>query len=89
MFDIEAIGKLKEINAIFDLGEYNNNKDQLFESFLSNHSSGMLPMLKNIPLIEAQGGKIPKILLEYHNGLQIDRNPAHENIAKRKKWLFK
>jgi len=89
LFDIEAIGKLKEINAIFDLGEYNNNKDQLFESFLSNHSSGMLPMLKNIPLIEAQGGKIPKILLEYQNGLQIDRNPAHENIAKRKKWLFK
>ena len=46
-------------------------------------------MLKNIPLIEAQGGKIPKILLEYQNGLQIDRNPAHENIAKRKKWFFK
>ena len=89
LFDIEAIGKLNEINTIFDLNEYNNNKDQLFESFLSKDFSKILPMLKNIPLIEAQGGKIPKILLEYQNGLQIDRNPGHENIAKRKKWLFK
>ena len=92
LYDIEAIGKLKEINAIFDLDEYNNNKDQLFEFLASSRRKReiRLPgMMEKIPLIEAQGGKIPKILLEYQNGLQIDRNPAHENLAKRKKWFFK
>ena len=92
LYNIEAIGKLKEINAIFDLDEYNNNKDQLFEFLASSRRKReiRLPgMMEKIPLIEAQGGKIPKILLEYQNGLQIDRNPAHENLAKRKKWFFK
>ena len=45
-------------------------------------------MLKNIPLIEAQGGKIPKVLLEYQNGLQKDPNAGLKMIAKRKKWFF-
>ena len=27
IYDIEAIGKLKEIGTIFDLNEYNNNKE--------------------------------------------------------------
>jgi len=49
----------------------------------------MLPMLKNIPLIEAQGGKIPKILLEYQNGLQKTPNLAPKDVVKRKKWFFR
>ena len=89
LFDIEAIGKLKEISTIFDLNEYNNNKDQLFEAFLSNHFSRMLPMFKNIPLIEAQGGKIPKILLEYQNGLQEESDAMPMDVVKRKKWFFR
>ena len=82
LFDIEAIGKLKEISTIFDLNEYNNNKDQLFESFLSVYSSRMLPMLKNIPLIEAQGGKIPKILSEYKNDLQMNEPNEIQKLNK-------
>ena len=89
LFDIEAIGKLKEINTIFDLNEYNNNKDQLFESFLSKYFSRMSPMLKNIPLIEAQGGKIPKILLEHQNSLQKDTDYVPKDVVKRKKWFFR
>ena len=89
LFDIEAIGKLKEINTIFDLNEYNNNKDQLFESFLSNYFSRILPMLKNIPLIEAEGGKIPKILLEHQNNLQEDTDDVPKDVVKRKKWFFR
>ena len=34
LYDIEAIGKLKEISTIFDLNEYNNNKDQLLNSYV-------------------------------------------------------
>ena len=89
LFDIEAIGKLKEISTIFDLNEYNNNKDQLFEAFLSNDFSKMLPMFKNIPLIEAQGGKIPKILLEHQNSLQEDTDDVPKDVVKRKKWFFR
>ena len=89
LFDIEAIGKLKEISTIFDLNEYNNNKDQLFESFLSKYFSRMSPMLKNIPLIEAQGGKIPKILLEHQNSLQKDTDYVPKDVVKRKKWFFR
>ena len=89
LFDIEAIGRLEEISTIFDLNEYNNNKDQLFEAFLSNHFSRMLPMFKNIPLIEAQGGKIPKILLEHQNSLQKDTDYVPKDVVKRKKWFFR
>ena len=89
IYYIEAIGKLEKISEIFDLNQYSNNKDKLFETMSPNFTWCFEYMAKNIPLIEAQGGKIPKILLEYQNGLQIDRNPGHENIAKRKKWLFK
>ena len=46
-------------------------------------------MLKNIPLIEAQGGKIPKILLEYQNSLQKDTNSVPKDVVKRKKWFFR
>ena len=89
LFDIEAIGRLEEISTIFDLNEYNNNKDQLFEAFLSNHFSRMLPMFKNIPLIEAQGGKIPKILLEHQNSPQNYTDDVSSEIVKRKKWFFR
>ena len=89
IYDIEAIGKLTEIGTIFDLNEYKNNKDKLFNSIPPDYKISFEYMAKNIPLIEAQGGKIPKILLEYHNGLQIDRNPAHENLVRRKKWFFR
>ena len=48
-----------------------NNKDQGFSNSVPQHRkhilADMAPMLKNIPLIEAQGGKIPKILLEHQN----------------------
>jgi len=89
IYDIEAIGKLTEIGTIFDLNEYKNNKDKLFNSIPPDYKISFEYMAKNIPLIEAQGGKIPKILLEYHNGLQIDRNPAHENLVRHKKWFFR
>ena len=37
--------------------------------FIPQHPKHILAILaKIIPLIEAQGGKIPKILLEYQNG---------------------
>jgi hypothetical protein len=49
----------------------------------------MLPMFKNIPLIEAKGGKIPKILLEYQNSPQNDTNAVSSEIVKRKKWFFR
>ena len=89
LFDIEAIGKLKEISTIFNLNEYNNNKDQLFESFLSKDFSKILPMLKNIPLIEAQGGKIPKVLNDYQNALQKKPNALLKDVVKHKRWFFR
>ena len=89
LFDIEAIGRLEEISTIFDLDEYNNNKDQLFESFLSKDFSKILPMLKNIPLIEAQGGKIPKVLNDYQNALQKKPNALLKDVVKHKRWFFR
>ena len=89
LFDIEAIGKLKEISTIFDLNEYKNNKDELFELLDQPQINAIgCQNVKKIPLIEAQGGKIPKILLEYQNSLQIDSNAVPEDQVKRKKWFL-
>ena len=89
LYDIEAIGKLEEISTIFDLNEYNNNKDQLFELLILKRSLNLPQFIKNIPLIEAKGGKIPKILLEYQNSPQNDTNAVSSEIVKRKKWFFR
>ncbi|MDB4221979.1 hypothetical protein N9809_07900 [Amylibacter sp.] len=89
LYDIEAIGKLEEISTIFDLNEYNNNKDQLFELLILKRSLNLPQSIKNIPLIEAKGGKIPKILLEYQNSPQNDTNAVSSEIVKRKKWFFR
>ena len=88
LYDIEAMGKLKEVEQIFEINEYINNKDQLVSSIPLQHRN-FKHMLKNIPLIEAQGGKIPKVLLEYKNSLQNDTNAVSSEIAKRKKWFFR
>ena len=88
LFDIEAIGKLKEISTIFDLNEYKNNKDQLL-NFLFHKSFKQYHICKNIPLIEAQGGKIPKILLEYQNGLQKISSSVTKDVVMHKKWFFR
>ena len=91
LFDIEAIGKVKEISTAFDLNEYNNNKDELFEFLASSRRKReiRLPgMVKKIPLIEAQGGKIPKVLLEYKNSLHLGSNAVPEHQVKRKKWFL-
>ena len=65
LYYIDAIGKLEKISEIFDLNQYSNNKDKLFETMSPNFTWCFEYMAKNIPLIEARGGKIPKILLEY------------------------
>ena len=88
LYDIEAIGKLEEISTIFDLNEYKNNKDQLFELLISKRSLNLPPFIKNIPLVEAKGGKIPKILLKYQNCLQEDTDDVPKDVVKRKKWFF-
>ena len=89
LYDIEAIGKLEEISTIFDLNEYNNNKDQLFELLISKRSLNLPQFIKNIPLVESKGGKIPKILLEYQNGLQEESDAMPMDVVKRKKWFFR
>ena len=88
LFDIEAIGKVKEISTTFDLNEYKNNKDQLFEFLISKRSLNIPIFIKNIPLIEAQGGKIPKVLLEYQNGLQKISSSVTKDVVMHKKWFF-
>jgi len=91
LFDIEAIGKVKEISTAFDLNDYNNNKDELFEFLASSRRKReiRLPgMVKKISLIEAQGGKIPKVLLEYKNSLHLGSNAVPEHQVKRKKWFL-
>ena len=88
LYDIEAIGKLKEIDTIFDLNEYENNKDELFAYLLSKRSLNLPPIIKNIPLIEAQGGKIPKILLDYQNGSQKTKINKIQKPAKYSKNIL-
>ena len=88
IYDIEAIGKLTEIGTIFDLNEYKNNKEVLFNKLPPNHFS--IPyMVKSNPLVETQGGKVPKILLEYQNGLQEESDAMPKDVVKRKKWFFR
>ena len=89
IYDIEAIGKLKKIGTTFDLDEYLNNKERLFNSVPQHLKHILADMAKKIPLIEAQGGKIPKILLEYQNDLQKTPNSAPKDVVKRKRWFFK
>jgi len=89
LYDIEAIGKLKEISTIFDLNEYKNNKDQLFELLISKRSLNLPQFIKNIPLVESKGGKVPKVLLEYQNGLQEESDAMPMDVVKRKKWFFR
>ena len=89
IYDIEAIGKLKKIVTTFDLDEYLNNKEGLFNSVPQHRKHILADMAKKIPLIEAQGGKIPKILLKYQNDLQKTPNSAPKDVIKRKRWFFK
>lgn len=87
IYDIEAIGKLTEIGTIFDLNEYKNNKEELFNKLPTNHFS--IPyMVESNPLVEAQGGKVPKVLLEYQNDLQKNPNSVPKDLVKRKKWFL-
>ena len=88
LYDIEAMGKMKEIDQIFEINAYIKNKDQLVSSIPLEHRN-FKHMAKKIPLIEAQGGKIPKILLKYQNDLQKTPNSAPKDVVKRKRWFFK
>ena len=59
----------------------------LFNKLPPNHFS--IPyMLKSNPLVETQGGKIPKILLEHQNGSQKTKINKIKKPAKYSKNLL-
>ena len=88
MFSIEAVGKIDSVDKIFDLSEYINNKDELFET-LSPKRENILPEMKEcVSLIEAQGGKVPQILIDYPSESPNNEDNKTKKKNRRKKRFF-